>query len=114
MPRTSSGRHAIFLWVLLAVASLSMAACGADGTAEKGAAKDRTAGGDAAAEVTNADPAGCPASDEPADIEADARAALEADAREFAEDEGIPWTRPGAGCAWGTASWTTWPTWSKC
>ena len=90
MPLSLSGRHAP-VWALLVVACLSMAACGASGTTDKGEAKDYASAQRTAREATNAAAsAGCPGSDEPADIEADARAALEADARAYAKDEGIP------------------------
>lgn len=74
---------------LLLAAYLSTAACGAGGATNDGRAKDPATTGGAAREVTSADPAGCLVSDDPV-IRADARAALEADARAYAEDEGIP------------------------
>ena len=90
MPLSLSRPHAP-VWALLVGACLSMAACGASGTTGNGEAKDYASAERTEREATNAaNSAGCPGSDEPADIEADARDALEADARAYAKDEGIP------------------------
>ena len=77
-------------FLALAIISLAVAACETGTAVEEGRAKHRTSAERTTREVTDADPVGCPASGEPASIEADAQAALEADARSYAEDEGIP------------------------